>query len=104
MFSMCKPWVPRGLCKSFVLSVLWLTSGGAPAASVLVEAEAFISHGGWTLDTQFIEIMESPYLLAHGIGRPVKDAETKVRFPSSGKYRLFARTKDWVAHWRAPGA
>lgn len=30
------------------------------ASPVLVEAEAFASHGGWTLDTQFIEIMGSP--------------------------------------------
>ena len=28
-------------------------------------------HGGWKLDTQFIETMGSPYLLAHGLGQPV---------------------------------
>ena len=56
----------------------------ALAASVLssqaqplwVEAESFANPGGWMLDTQFIDIMGSPYLLAHGMGVPVKDAQT----------------------------
>ena len=46
------------------------------AASILVEAESFDERGGWTLDTQFIQNMGSPYLLAHGLGRPVEDAVT----------------------------
>lgn len=73
------------------------------AATILVEAESFNSHGGWKLDTQFIEIMGSPYLLAHGLGRPVADASTTVKVPEAGKYRVWVRTKDWVAHWGAPG-
>ena len=48
--------------------------------------------------------MGSPYLLAHGLGRPVKDATTEIEFPAPGKYRVFVRTKDWVARWKAPGA
>ena len=74
------------------------------SASVFVEAESFANRGGWTLDTQFIETMGSPYLLAHGLGRPVKDAEASVKFPEPGRYHVFARTKDWVARWNAPGA
>lgn len=74
------------------------------AAELLVEAESFAGHGGWTLDTQFIEIMGSPYLLAHGLGRPVADAETRVRIPAAGRWRFFVRTKDWVSPWEAPGA
>ncbi|MCL4207014.1 MAG: FAD-dependent oxidoreductase [Pirellulaceae bacterium] len=73
------------------------------ADRLLVEAESFERHGGWELDTQFIQIMGSPYLLAHGLGRPVADATTTVEFPSVGKYRVFVRTKDWVARWEAPG-
>lgn len=73
------------------------------AESVLVEAESFESHGGWKLDTQFITEMGSPYLLAHGLGRPVKDASTTVRFPETGTWKVFVRTKDWVARWKAPG-
>ena len=74
------------------------------AESVLVEAESFADRGGWELDTQFIEIMGSPYLLAHGMGEPVKDATTTVTLPAPGKYRVLVRTKDWVAHWKADGA
>ncbi len=75
----------------------------APAATVLVEAESFENHGGWTLDTQFIREMGSPYLLAHGLGVPVTDATTTVAIPSAGTWHVWVRTKDWVARWKAPG-
>jgi hypothetical protein len=75
----------------------------ASGAQVLVEAEGFTDYGGWSLDTQFINIMGSSYLLAHGLGEPVHDATTTVAFPSTGTYKVFVRTKDWVAHWNAPG-
>src|SRR5687768_5473409 len=70
---------------------------------VLVEAESFKDRGGWMLDTQFVHIMGSPYLLAHGMGQPVKDASASVTFPSTGEWKVFVRTKDWVARWKAPG-
>ncbi|MES2691954.1 MAG: FAD-dependent oxidoreductase [Verrucomicrobiota bacterium] len=73
------------------------------ADRLLVEAESFQQRGGWSLDTQFIEIMGSPYLLAHGLGKPVADATTSVTFPAAGEYRVWVRTKDWVAIWKAPG-
>ena len=73
------------------------------AHEILVEAESFENPGGWKLDTQFIDTMGSPYLLAHGLGRPVEDAVTTVEFPSTGEYRVFVRTLDWVARWEAPG-
>jgi len=73
------------------------------AKGFLVEAESFDDHGGWVLDTQFIEIMGSPYLMAHGLGRPVADASTTVTFPATGKWRVWVRTMDWVARWEAPG-
>lgn len=75
----------------------------AQAENLLVEAESFQARGGWKLDTQFIREMGSPYLLAHGIGRPVEDAKAEVEFPATGKYNVFVRTKDWVARWDAPG-
>jgi FAD dependent oxidoreductase len=71
---------------------------------LFVEAEQFASHGGWELDQQSMEQMGSPYLLAHGLGIPVKDATTTVTFPSAGRYRVWVRTRDWVAPWKAPGA
>ncbi len=76
----------------------------APANTVLVEAESFADLGGWALDAQFMDQMGSPYLLAHGLGKPVTDAATTVRLPAAGTYRVWARTKDWVAQWKAPGA
>lgn len=74
------------------------------AADILVEAESFDDHGGWSLDTQFITEMGSPYMLAHGLGRPVNDATATIKVPEAGTYKVFARTKDWVARWDAPGA
>lgn len=68
-----------------------------------IEAESFANPGGWVLDTQFIDSMGSPYLMAHGMGKPVKDAETEVELPA-GEYTLWARTKNWVGPWDAPGA
>ncbi|MCF7673936.1 MAG: FAD-dependent oxidoreductase [Akkermansiaceae bacterium] len=71
---------------------------------VLVECEGFASHGGWVLDQQFMDQMGSPYLLAHGLGRPVADATTTVRVTAPGSYRAWVRTKDWVAPWKTPGS
>ena len=87
---------------ALVSALGWVYS--ASAAQALVEAEGFQQLGGWELDTQFIGIMGSPYLLAHGIGKPVADATTTVTSPETGTYRAWVRTKDWVARWKAPGA
>lgn len=71
--------------------------------TIFVEAETFTELGGWSLDTAFTHIVGSPYLLAHGLGQPVKDAETKIQVRTAGRYRVWARTKDWVAPWKAQG-
>lgn len=71
---------------------------------VFIEAEQFANHGGWELDQQSMGQTGSPYLLAHGLGIPVTDATTEVKFPLAGSYRVWVRTKDWVAPWNAPGA
>jgi len=65
-------------------------------SGVLVEAEDFESYGGWVLDSQFETVMGSPYLLAHGLGRPVADATTVVAIPDAGEYEVWVRAKDWV--------
>ncbi|MBN2451485.1 MAG: FAD-dependent oxidoreductase [Lentisphaeria bacterium] len=72
--------------------------------AVLVEAEAFAQPGGWVVDPQFMDQMGSPYLLAHGLGRPVANAVTEAEFPSAGVYHVWVRTLDWVAPWGASGA
>jgi hypothetical protein len=72
---------------------------------LLLETESFIHLGGWVIDQQFMDEMGSPYLLAHGLGKPVADAETQVKLPA-GNYRLWVRTRNWVATWgvkEAPG-
>ncbi len=79
------------------------STSAMPAQVVLVEAESFPQRGGWVVDPQFMDQMGSPYLLAHGLGRPVADATTEVEFPATGTYRVWVRTKDWVAQWKAPG-
>lgn len=74
--------------------------------SVLIDMGSFQSYGGWALDTQFTAAMGVPYLLAHGLGTPVKDAKTRARFCRSGSYRVWAYTFNWVAPWKpeyAPG-
>lgn len=76
-------------------------AGAAPPRdTVLVEAESFENYGGWVLDQQFMDQMGSPFLLAHGLGNPVADAVTTVPFPATGEYRVWVRTRDWVASWK----
>jgi hypothetical protein len=72
--------------------------------TILIEAESFGKLGGWVIDQQFMDIMGSPFLLAHGLGEPVEDAEIAVEFPEMGEYRVWVRTRDWVAPWNTPGA
>ena len=87
-----------------ILSLLALTPAlSLKADRILIETESFSDLGGWKLDTQFIREMGSPYLLAHGLGKPVQDATTTIEVKEGGNYQLFARTKDWVARWGAKG-
>lgn len=92
----------RGLCLAGVVW-LWMTLD-VSAATVLVEAEGFTDVGGWKVDQQYTDQMGSPVLLAHGLGVPVADAVTTVKLPEPGEYRVWVRTRDWVAPWKAPGA
>ncbi len=67
--------------------------------SVFLEAENFQNKGGWVVDQQFMDLMGSSYLMAHGLGVPVPDAETAVEFPSAGDYNVFVRTYNWTSPW-----
>ena len=82
-------------------TLLFAAAFHATAAEVFVEAESFANRGGWKLDTQFIQTMGSPYLLAHGLGQRVDDAVTSVNVSQGGTYRVWVRTFDWVARWNA---
>jgi hypothetical protein len=82
---------------TITLSLLLLATINLVAQhAVLVEAESFDNKGGWMVDQQFMDLMGSPYLLAHGKGVPVKDATTEVAFPSNGEYKVFVRTFNWT--------
>jgi len=81
-----------------------IASFSAADETILVEAESFENLGGWVVDQQFADQIGSPFLLAHGLGRPVADATTRATFPKTGKYHVWIRTRDWVAPWNATGA
>jgi hypothetical protein len=86
-----------GLCIVAAGSVV----SAAPHQTVLLEAEGFDQLGGWVIDTQVMDQMGSPFLMAHGLGRPVEDAVTRAVFPAAGTYRVLVRTRDWAAPWNA---
>ena len=83
---------------------LLLLGGGVRSATVRVECESFETLGGWTVETQSMRQQGSSYLMAHGYGVPVSDAETTVKIPAAGRYVVWARTRDWAAAWRAKGS
>lgn len=70
------------------------------SAMVLVSMGNFDDYGGWCLDTQFVTTMGAPYLLAHGLGKPVDDAQTVVDFKITGRYYIKVYTYNWVAPWK----
>ena len=77
----------------------------AHGESLIVEAESFSKRGGWMVDQQFMDLMGSPYLIAHGMGVPVSDAVTTVDIDSGGTYHVYVRTYNWTSPWTSkPGA
>ena len=81
------------------LTAFLLFSTSLSAQSIFLEAEGFDNPGGWTNDNQSMMQMGSPYLIAHGLGRPVQDATTGFKAPMDGTYRLWVRTRDWTKPW-----
>ena len=79
----------------FVLCAALTLTLGASAERVDVHANAF-REGGWKLDVQFMDVMGSPYLIAHGLGFPVPDAVASAEVPVSGRWRVWVRTRKWV--------
>lgn len=79
--------------------LLLLNSNSARAAELFIEAENFSHKGGWVVDNQYMDLMGSSYLMAHGLGKPVEKAFTQVQIPEAGKYRLYVRTYNWTSPW-----
>lgn len=69
------------------------------ATSVFVEAESFTDKGGWVIDQQSMDVMGTSYLMAHGLGVPIHNAQTTIAIPEKGNYRVWVRTRNWVAPW-----
>lgn len=69
------------------------------AENILLETESFTNKGGWVLDNQSMSQIESSYLLAHGLGVPVKNASTKFKINNGGEFRIWVRTRNWVKLW-----
>ena len=92
--------------KRLILPLLLICSN-LSAANIWLETENFSEKGGWVVDQQFMDLMGSPYLMAHGMGQPVPDACTVVDIPESGEWHVYVRTFNWTSPWTSqdgPGA
>ncbi len=83
----------------FISVLLLALTFSGKAADLFIETENFTNKGGWVVDQQFMDLMGSPYLLAHGLGNPVSDASTEVVFPEKGEYYVYVRTFNWTSPW-----
>lgn len=108
---------------SICLCIISLLSSSA--SNLFIEAESFTKKGGWVVDQQFMDLMGSSYLMAHGMGEPVEDAQTEVTFPEKGRIMYMyghitglrlgkmekaqensacmSVTRSWLHHWGAKG-
>ena len=90
--------VPGMRVRTCLMSVLLACACAAvpsQAARVDVPAQCFRA-GGWSLDAQFMDVMGSPYLLAHGLGVPVEDATAEANVAETGTYRVWVHTRNWA--------
>ncbi len=94
----------KATCRLLTLLALFLAAMPVSARSaeneLWIEAESFNYLGGWLIDQQSIDQMGSAYIMAHGIGVPVTDAETTCTVPESGEWTVWVRTRDWTAPWK----
>ncbi len=99
--------IMRIMTNTIVLLVVLLSTvvakGSASSESVnpeiWIEAESFAEKGGWVVDQQYMDLMGSPYIMAHGMGKPVQDAVAKVVVPDAGNYNVYVRTYNWTSPW-----
>ncbi|MBN2311683.1 MAG: FAD-dependent oxidoreductase [Candidatus Hydrogenedentes bacterium] len=78
------------------------TAPPAQGATRWIDAADFETRGGWQLDTQFVYLMGSPCLLATGVQTPVEDATATFAVAEPGRYRIWARVRDWLPEYH-PG-
>lgn len=90
-----------------VLAAIVLFAGCTSKPEAFIDAESLSEHGGWVTDQQAMDVLGSPYLLAHGAGVPVEDASGMVALPDAGKWHAWVRTYNWTSPWsdkEGPGA
>jgi hypothetical protein len=88
----------------FVFINLILNS--SKSQNYIIEPEGFENKGGWVVDQQNMDQIGSPYLMAHGYGIPVEDANTEFHVKKESVSRIWVRTRNWLAPWKeteAPG-
>lgn len=93
--------------RNIIIILLVLLCSRVSAAQLWLETENFDNKGGWVVDQQFMDLMGSPYLMAHGMGVPVADASTSVVIPEKGQWHVYVRTFNWTSPWTSedgPGA
>ena len=82
---------------SLFTTILCCIALGAAASPVRIDVPPqCFDAGGWKLDVQFMDVMGSPYLLAHGRGIRVMDAKAAVDVPEAGPWRVWVRARKWV--------
>ncbi len=84
------------------LSIVLAIASTTQAEVIWQEAESLSDTGGWSNDSQHVDQMGSPYLLATGVGTPVDDASGIVTVATPGEYTLWVRCRDWFPS-DAPG-
>ncbi len=85
---------------SGIIGLLTLSLLTARADEQMIDAESFRDIGGWVIDQQSMDQMGSPYLMAHGLGEAVEDAQTRIQIARGGRHRVWVRTRDWVGKWK----
>lgn len=79
-----------------MLAVAFLLAAGLAAGTRVDVCPQAFDAGGWGLDVQFMDVMGSPYLIAHGRGIRVTDAVARADIPEAGTWRVWVRTRQWV--------
>ena len=81
------------------------SSASEPVGRIGGSFSALPKLGAGKLDTQHYLQMGGNYLLAHGMGQPVRGcAATTVSLPLAGTWHLWVRNRDWCkGDWESPG-
>jgi hypothetical protein len=80
----------------FLIAVSAAVSLAASAASPVTVYPQTFEPGGWKLDSQFVDVIGTPYLLAHGLGNRVEDATAEVDIKAGGEYRVWVYARNWA--------